>query len=511
MGSLLVKSIASALLVLWPCVALAADPIPPKAAEPPVPARPAAKPDAAPPTTPAGTGQADAATEEARKHFRTGVKLYNDGNYDGARAEFEAAYALKPGPSSLQNIALCQKAQFHYVEAVDTLDRLLAAHGTSLSDAEKQAVQTAIAELNGVIGTIVVDVSPADASITLDGTPVAPAQRDRGIRVSVGEHTLEAKASGYAPGRGVVRVVGGQKAKWSLALRATAGFVDVVADDPEAAIAIDDTGLAYGRWSGPLSPGRHYVQVYKAGYETFEKSFWLEPGQKLPIAARLGPKDDSADESDAPSQPGTVPRPPQRPQRGFYALGALSLVGLDEAPQDLNIDKAKSTAGGSLGVRAGYRLWTPVGAEFVLEGGQHKIPDACQKDALGNCVDRSYTLSSLRVGGAVRLMSSGSRLRFTATLGVGAVRHKLHLARLDESKPGGDAEGFDPFFMAELGAQYNAGHVLLELCLVAFLDGASNLNGRLDGGEDTPVFGDHAGALPMLGAGLRVGWGEWRP
>ena len=58
-------------------------------------------------------------TEAARSHFKTGVKLYQDGDYTGALAEFQAAYDFKPGPGSLQNIALCQKALFRYAEAAD--------------------------------------------------------------------------------------------------------------------------------------------------------------------------------------------------------------------------------------------------------------------------------------------------------------------------------------------------------------------------------------------------------
>lgn len=37
------------------------------------------------------------ATVEARRHFKLGIRLYQDTNYPGALAEFEAAYAAKPG------------------------------------------------------------------------------------------------------------------------------------------------------------------------------------------------------------------------------------------------------------------------------------------------------------------------------------------------------------------------------------------------------------------------------
>src|SRR5450432_2289645 len=86
-------------------------------------------------------------TTEARRHFKIGVRLYQDTNYQGALAEFEAAYAAKPGPGSLQNVALCQKALFRYREAAATLDQLLSKHAAELSEGEQKAVRDAIAEL----------------------------------------------------------------------------------------------------------------------------------------------------------------------------------------------------------------------------------------------------------------------------------------------------------------------------------------------------------------------------
>src|SRR5688500_12520230 len=88
---------------------------------------------------PAATPSAGETTEAARAHFKTGTRLYQDQNFEGALAEFEAAYQLKPGPGSLQNVALCQKALFRYGEAVDTLTQLLTLHEAELSDAERAA------------------------------------------------------------------------------------------------------------------------------------------------------------------------------------------------------------------------------------------------------------------------------------------------------------------------------------------------------------------------------------
>src|SRR6187401_438764 len=58
----------------------------------------------------ASDGAEPANVRAARRHFANGVRLYQDANYSAALIEFEAANDLKPGASSLQNIALCQKA-----------------------------------------------------------------------------------------------------------------------------------------------------------------------------------------------------------------------------------------------------------------------------------------------------------------------------------------------------------------------------------------------------------------
>src|SRR6185369_5197796 len=146
---------------------------------------------------PAGSASSAEATADARRHFKLGIKLYQDTNYPGALAEFEAAYAAKPGPSSLQNVALCQKALFRYREAAATLEELLRAHGAELSEGETKAVSEAITELHGLVGSIVVNVEPSEAKVTLDGRAVTQSELRAGLDVNVGEHTLVAELPGY--------------------------------------------------------------------------------------------------------------------------------------------------------------------------------------------------------------------------------------------------------------------------------------------------------------------------
>jgi len=454
----------------------------------------------------------DATTREARRHFENGIKLYNDGNFQGALAEFDAAYHLKPGPSSLKNIALCQKGLFRYTDAVDTLQKVLDRHGAEMSEDERRAVQNAMTELSSLIGTIVLHVTPESAKVTLDGRGVSADERRSSVRLSTGEHVIVAEASGYGRQARTIRVAGGQKdVVVDLTLMPTSGLVTITSKDPKAAIAIDGKALAFANWTGPLPPGEHYVQVYRDGYKPFEQRFTVELGKSMQVDAELVP-DDS-------------PAPKKNPQlRGWYALGVLSALGLRNSPAKMEIDKSE-ISGAAVGVRAGYRVWTPIGVEMLVEGGRHDVKKACdtdvEKSADRPCgthpFERSFRLDSVRLGPALRVMSGGETLRFTSSIGTGAVRHEMRLDPPDKSDPdynpsiyGGTASGWDPYFLLEVGIQYNWSHILLELDGLVFLDGASNVKGHLDDNSSWEPFKD-TGGLVMGGLGIRVGWSEWKP
>src|SRR5262249_1577746 len=148
-------------------------------------------------------------TLDARKHFKAGIKLYRDGNYGGALAEFEEAYRLKPGAGSLQNIALSQKGLFRYAEAAATLEQLLQRHAAELSEGDRKAVDDALSELRGLVASVRLRVLPESARVLLDGRQLTPAEWAAPLVLNVGEHTFSADAPGYAPERRTLRIAGG--------------------------------------------------------------------------------------------------------------------------------------------------------------------------------------------------------------------------------------------------------------------------------------------------------------
>lgn len=482
----------------------------------PAPVHAQTPPDAAA----AADGDDAAATASARRHFHLGVKLYRDANYKGALAEFEAAYRDKPGPGSLQNVALCLKALFRYAEAAASLRLLLTRHAEELSAPEREAMEKTVQELEGLVGKLKLELEPADAELTLDGRVVPKEERAQTLLLNVGEHTLLAEAPGFARHTQVIRVASAQQLRLRVRLKPTSGFLSVVAADPKAAIAIDDVPLSFHSWSGPVVPDvEHVVQIYRDGFEPFEQSVRVEVGKTVRVVGELGAPSGVVDEhAPLPQKPAAPPRP--RGASGYYGLLALSVVGLNDSPLNFKVSGTGANMSlPSFGLRGGYRISESIAVELAFDVGRLDAKGVCEPNATAPetpCwAKRDFSLRSLRFGPNLRLMTGGDTLRFATGIGVGIVNHKLNVEPATASdtamtpREGGSASGVDPYFSLELGAAYNYRHLLAELSVIAFIEGATGLRGAFDDEEQRAVFAN--GTLPMLGLTLKVGYSGWAP
>jgi iron complex outermembrane receptor protein len=104
---------------------------------------------------------------EARRHFKTGMFLITDGRYDEAITELLEAYAIKPHPNVLFNVARAHEAAGRPGEAVAFYQRYLA---TTPPDAEK--VRSLVAKLEPLI---VKTEAPADGKSPARPKPSVPA------------------------------------------------------------------------------------------------------------------------------------------------------------------------------------------------------------------------------------------------------------------------------------------------------------------------------------------------
>ena len=446
-----------------------------------------------------GQAQGSAAPAEVpapdayKQHMTNGVKLFRDKNFPSAIAEFEAAFAAKPGPSPLQNVALCHKALFDYPKAVATLEKMLAEHGDSMSLDDRAASQEAIREMRALLALVTVEVTPATATLLVDGERRAAGAWKNPVALSPGTHRIGAEAEGYAHAEERITVASGESGKKvTIRLVANSGHVTVVAKDRGTAIAIDGKPAGSGEWKGRLTPGTHLVQFFTGGALVREAQILVTAGKEqrlqesnLPAAAAGGK---GAEEKQEP------------PMRGLYGLVTAGTFfptdnpGTSSREEGSAGDALSARSGGAAGIRLGYRFSNVVGLELMLEyRGLDKTvgttPDPAKKP-IGD-----YTYQSGRAGGVLRLMTPARRVRFVGSLGLGLSRDRVGIpaqevgiSGQEMGSPGQEIESSTQFFvLSETGIEFDFGGVLLGLTAQQIIgtEGAS------------------------LGAGVRVGYGTW--
>ncbi|WP_394827263.1 PEGA domain-containing protein [Pendulispora albinea] len=154
-----------------------------------------------PPAPPAGKAAEHPANAmaEARKRHDLGLKLYDDGNYEAARIEFERAFALAPSHRILYNIALAYRALNNYVDALNTFERYLAEGGSEIQPDRRARVEKDIAELRSRIARVRVITNVPGVEISIDGIVVGKAPLTKPLPVNPGVRKVSGQAPGYLP------------------------------------------------------------------------------------------------------------------------------------------------------------------------------------------------------------------------------------------------------------------------------------------------------------------------
>lgn len=206
--------------------------------------------------------------DEARAHFTAGVNLLRDPSrprYDEAYAEFKQAYALKPAPVILGNMALCALKLERDQEAIELYTKYLA-ETPDLDAAEKEQVQRDLSTLKTGLakvtltshpdGAVVQDIRiPATGeSITNIYGPLAGATE---IGIRRGHHVFKA------------RFPGGAEQVWELDVNGGEAHVfdkPVEPENPAAAPSANDQPIA----PRPDAPAERPIPktVYIAGLAT---------------------------------------------------------------------------------------------------------------------------------------------------------------------------------------------------------------------------------------------------
>ena len=237
-----------------------------------------------PPPQPAPTPEDDA----AKRHFEQAVALFNEGNYSAALVEFEQAYKLRPSAFVLYNIGLTQKALFRYTDAIESLQRFLDESQNLAPEKRAEATQI-ITEMKALLADVTLEITPAEATVTVDGRVVGKAPLAKPVAIAAGAHKLEVTAEGYEPQKRDLMVTAGVPIKVTLALKAIpkTGKVRINSRIPGAIVSVDGRAIGPAPVEVELDAGGHRLEVVADGHHTRREELVVAAGQTRQLEVTL--------------------------------------------------------------------------------------------------------------------------------------------------------------------------------------------------------------------------------
>lgn len=184
---------------------------PPSAASGAAEAPPAEAPPADGPPTPE-------VTEEARRRFDRGVRLYAEGDYSLALIEFERAYELVANYRVLYNIGQVSIQLRQYARARQALEQYLSQGQGEIDEVRLAEVQADVEMLKSRTAKLSVTVNVAKARVFLDGRMLGVTPLPDAILVDAGGHSIEVERTGFRSTTKAVTMAGGDDLKVTLSL-----------------------------------------------------------------------------------------------------------------------------------------------------------------------------------------------------------------------------------------------------------------------------------------------------
>jgi len=165
-------------------------------------------------------------------------------------------------------------------------------------------VDMALVRMEGKIGQLVVTVSVPAAAVAVDGGFVGNSPLGKGLALTPGKHTLEAKRPGYSAASTTVVVGADTTTQASLTLAEDAAAIKVlgaraVVTPSEPASLVEIDGLPRSGALVPMPPGPHTLRVEKAGFLPTTRGFSLVAGETATIKVTLIPTPETLAAHDA--------------------------------------------------------------------------------------------------------------------------------------------------------------------------------------------------------------------
>ena len=160
---------------------------------------------------------ADEPREQAAAHYRRGIDLVKQGNYEGALAAFNEAYAKSPHFAVLYNIGQTQIALSRPLAAIEALSTYLREGADKVPLSRREQVQAQIALLEAALAELTIVTDRPGVAIRVDERDVGRTPLFQPIRLPAGTHTITATAPDGAQLTQVVTLTESERQRLALA------------------------------------------------------------------------------------------------------------------------------------------------------------------------------------------------------------------------------------------------------------------------------------------------------
>jgi hypothetical protein len=233
---------------------------------------------------------------EARRRFDRGLSLYNQGDLNGALAEFRFAHKLTGHPVVLYNLALVLSGLHRSAEAVEALEKLQAPQMASeLGSQRAERAQQVYEEQLLRVGTLEVRSNVPRTQVQIDSLDVARTPAGP-VKVTAGNHVVSLSAPRHEPQRLSISVAG--RASEVLEINLTP-LEDALAhftpscSVPEVEVRANGELLGRTPFASDLAvrPGAYELEFSRIGYVPVRRRVQLDPGSVGKLDVKLVPSD----------------------------------------------------------------------------------------------------------------------------------------------------------------------------------------------------------------------------
>jgi hypothetical protein len=222
--------------------------------------------------------------DEASRRFDRGIKLYEEGDYQLALAEFERVYELVPDYRVLYNIGQVSIQLGRYARALILLERYLQDGAAELPEERRAQVRSDIEQLQTRTASLDVQVRQSGAELWLDGVLVGTTPLPAPLIVDVGERRLQVRRPGFESELRTFSLAGGDRRELTISLVPEAkqrGLVPLPLAPPKTSmVAPSRPGLLWAGWvaTGSLATGGLVTFVLGASEASELETLTTTPG-----------------------------------------------------------------------------------------------------------------------------------------------------------------------------------------------------------------------------------------